>query len=91
MFREHNREYFGTEIGICKYFNRIIKKCVCITTKEIFSSQSLAAKKYGLSNSLLSSCCNGKAKRGGMFNGKPMICEHYICDGDYTGYIEVST
>jgi len=41
------------------------KQVICITTNEIFKSQTNASKKYYISPSGISSCCNGKQKSAG--------------------------
>lgn len=58
----------GAKLGWCNYDaevekrkkDHVNKKVVCLTTSEVFSSQTEASKKYKCNTSTISSCCIGR-------------------------------
>ncbi|WP_085521426.1 GIY-YIG nuclease family protein [Tuberibacillus sp. Marseille-P3662] len=57
------------------------KRVVCTNTGEIFDSATKGAKKYGLSQSTVSSCCKGEIKSAGKLpNGEYSV---WVYEDDY--------
>ena len=53
-------------------------KVICITTNEIFKSQSEAGRKYNINKTSISSCCSHKRKSAGKLpNGTKMVWMYY--------------
>jgi len=81
----------GAELGWCNYNTkeedfknkillqeRLSIKVICLTTGEIFNSQTEAGIKYNIKNSSsISGCCRGKYKSAGKFEGKRLIWMYY--------------
>lgn len=60
------------------YRNKNSRKIILVNTKEIFESINEAQRKYNfISPSLISQCCNGRIKRGGVNEkGEALIWEY---------------
>jgi len=58
---------------------RMSVKVVCLTTGEIFNSQTEGAKKYNITKSGISQCCNNKQKSAGkdLETGEKLTWMHY--------------
>jgi len=58
---------------------RMSVKVVCLTTGEIFNSQTDGAKKYNITKSGISQCCNNKQKSAGkdLETGEKLTWMHY--------------
>ena len=53
------------------------KKVLCVTTKEVIPSISVAAKRYNVETGNINKCCNGKLKSAGKFYDKKLVWEWY--------------
>jgi len=53
-------------------------KVICLTTNEIFNSQSDASRKYNINKTSISSCCGKKRKSAGKLeDGTKLVWEYY--------------
>ena len=70
----------GKKLGWCDYIDH--SKIICLTTKEIFDSQTNAGKQYNIKSSGISACCKNRQKSAGKLpNGtklKWMYYDEYI-------------
>jgi len=81
----------GTELGWCDYdaneekinnyssvSERFSVKVICLTTGEIFNSQTQAGIKYNIPSSGIYACCKGKQKSSGiLLDGTKLIWMYY--------------
>lgn len=61
--------------GIHRYSkdNPNSKSVICITTKRLFCTGIDGAHYYNVSNASVSSCCKGKLKSAGKYNGQKLV------------------
>lgn len=65
-------DYIDTNHSLCK-------KVICLTTGEIFNSQTEASKKYNIKSSSVSACCNGRYRNTGIYpeTGEKLVWMFY--------------
>lgn len=57
--------------------NPFARKVVCLNTGEVFNSIAEAGRKYSITTSNISACCNGRKKSAGKINKEPARWMHY--------------
>ena len=57
--------------------NPCARKVVCLNTGEVFNSIAEAGRKYSITTSNISACCNGRKKSAGKINKEPARWMHY--------------
>lgn len=76
------REYLksGEKYGLCdytkeenKYRQNIVKRVICLNTKEIFNHSEEAGKSIGLKQQCIHACCNGKCNSAGKIGDMKLV------------------
>lgn len=62
--------------GINKHNKETSKPVICLTTKRIFNSVNEGGRTYGVDRSSIASCCKGKLKSAGKFNGEKLVWKY---------------
>ena len=68
----------ANEVGLCEYKPyKHTRRCICLTTNEVFSSIKEASKKFQVQYTNILSCCNGKINYAGKLNNECLTWAYY--------------
>jgi len=91
----------GAKLGWCDYDptmgtkmrGTFVKKVICLTTGEIYDSQTKAEEKMGVPTGSVSSCCTNRTQSAGKHSetGEPLIWmfyDDYVLNKETVGWLE---